>query len=175
MFVPQDTKHEPSQGDGVARKSSHDIPSKYRAIMKGEASREELNASRTRWAYDEISIERESGITESPVYKATMHKDGSAELHVGKNCDMAPGDYVAAIDPQRFGRLCYALDRAEFLTLDDRYAVDSTCWDTCTVSIRSGKTRKSTSDYGCAAPIEFWMVEAVIDVVQEHLNWFLPK
>jgi hypothetical protein len=174
FVIPQDASESKPPAPSENRGSSHEIPAKYRAIMKEEPSRADVDSSRARWPYDSISIEHESGISDSPAYKATLHKDGVAEIHVGKNCELPPGDYVGAVALESYGMLCYALDKAEFQTLEARYAFDGTCYDTCSIATKSHDVRKSTSSYGWGAPIEFWMAEAVIDVVVKHVNW-VPK
>lgn len=122
----------------------------------------------------EISLERKGCLGPCPVYKVTLHADGSA-IYVGKkNVDrigtFANDKFWPITD--EFARLADAIDRAGFFGLAGEYGAGWLDAETVVTKVtRNGQTKVVATHNSAGDPKELWTVDTLIDGVAAKIHW----
>ena len=144
------------------------VPDVYKPLYLGNLPADRLAAFRAGLPYDSISLARTTNADASPIYHVTFHRSGEAELEVFQP---KKSEAVGLIDLPTFARLCYALDTGGFKNFKDKYRADPLDYSACMVTVSTGKSQKTVTDYGTIGPIQLWTIEQLIDGVRGRIEW----
>ena len=144
------------------------VPDLYKPLYLGNLSAEKLEAFRAALPYESITLERTLRPGSTPFYRVTFHRSGKAEFD-----DFQPkhGPATGQIDLLTFARLCYALDNSRFNEFQDQYRANLTDSAACIITVSTGKSQKTVTDYGTIGPIQLWTIEQLIDGVRGRTEW----
>jgi len=146
------------------------VPDVYKPLYLGELPADRLAAFRAGLPYESISLERISGAASNLVYRVTLYRSGQAELTTNAPPPKT-GKFTGQIDLFTFARLCYALDNNRFNELQNQYRADPLEKNVCIVTVSTGESKKTVTDYGTIGPIELWTIEQVIDGTRRSIDW----
>lgn len=146
------------------------VPDVYKPLYLGNLPADRVEAFRAALPYDSISLERASG--SNLFYRVTFHRSGQAEYDV-----FQPKNHRASgqTDLPTFARLCYVLDSNGFKDFQEKYRANPLENTTCLVTVSTGKSQKTVTDYGTIGPIQLWTIEQLIDGVRERTDWKLVR
>ena len=146
------------------------VPDVYKPLYLGELPADRLAAFRAGLPYESISLERTTGAGPNPIYRVTLYRSGQAELTTNAPPPKT-GKFNGQIDLPTYARLCYVLDNSRFNELQDTYRADPLENNACMVTVSTGKSKKTVTDYGTIGPIQLWTIEQVIDGVRSRIEW----
>ena len=146
------------------------VPDVYKPLYLGELPPDRLAAFRAGLPYESISLQRTSGTASNLIYRVTLYRSGKAEF-VTNTPPPKPGEFTGQVDLFTFARLCYTLDNSRFNEFQDKYRADPLEKNVCLVTVSTGQSKKTVSDYGTIGPIELWTVEQLIDGIRQSIDW----
>ncbi len=146
------------------------VPDVYKPLYLGNLPAEKMEAFRAALPYESISLERTPCSDSCPVYRVTLYRSGRAELDA-KAFLPKTGEFTGQVDLPTFARLCYALDSSGFKDFQDQYRADLTDNEACIITVSTGKSQKTVTDYGAIGPIQLWTIEQLIDGIRESMDW----
>lgn len=144
------------------------VPDIYKPLYLGNLSADRVEAFRAGLPYESISLERTTDSASSPIYRVTFHRSGEAELDVFQP---KAGQATGQINLPTFARLCYALDTGGFKDFQDQYRANPLENAACMITVSTGKTQKTVTDFGTIGPIQLWTIEQLIDGVRGRTEW----
>jgi len=146
------------------------VPDIYKPLYLGNLSADKIESFRASLPYESISLERTPCFGSCPVYRVTLHRSGRAEFEA-KAFLPKIGAFTGQVDLPTFARLCYALDNSRFNNFQEKYRANLTDDTACIITVSTGKSRKTVTDYGAIGPIQLWTIEELIDGVRERIVW----
>ncbi len=127
---------------------------------------------RKKLPYQTIIFKNMIPLSSSPSYRFEIAATGEAriELWEGKPQSRRLKGKLYLTD---FARICYALERLGFSEMKATYRSGGTDTATQTVTAISSWTSKTVteSSHGHSAPIEFWMIQALMDSIRLQTKW----
>jgi len=144
------------------------VPDAYKPLYLGNLSADKMEAFRAALPYESISLERTTNSGSSLIYRVTFHRSGKAEFD---EFQPKPHQATGQIDLPTFARLCYALDSSGFKDFQDQYRANPLENTACMVTVSTGTSRKTVTDYGTIGPIQLWTIEQLIDRARGQIVW----
>jgi len=146
------------------------VPDICKPLYLGELLVDRVAAFRAGLPYESVSLERTTNSASSPIYRVTFHRSGQAELTTNA---LPPkiGKFTGQVDLPTFARICYVLDNSRFNDFQDKYRANPLENTACIVTVSTGKSQKTVTDYGAIGPIQLWTIEQLIDGVRERTDW----
>jgi len=146
------------------------VPDLYKPLYLGNLSADKIEAFRAALPYESISLERTPCSGSCPVYRVTLYRSGKAEFEA-KAFLPKTGAFTGQVDLPTFARLCYVLDNSRFNDFQEKYRANLTDEAACIITVSTGKSQKTVTDYGTIGPIQLWTIEQLIDGVRERTDW----
>jgi len=146
-----------------------DVPDKYLPFFgRGPYDAETL---RSQLPYDSISFSLTPRTWRlSRTYKMVLYRDGRAELSTPESTP-EPGNFVGEISLNTYFRLCYLIESSHFSEMKSSYRSAATDLTTRIVTVTSGASMTSVSDYGSVGPIQLWAIHETLDAVKVEIDW----
>jgi hypothetical protein len=147
------------------------LPEPYEYLGQVGVSLNSIDSIRARLPYDSIYLRREPCFGACPMYEATLYRDGSAR-YKGERFVERVGSYRGEVTIQDYGRMSYLLDKLEFMSLPDSFAVAATDLPGATMVVaRRPQGVKAVHDYGYVGPVELWTLMEVFDGIVNRIQW----
>jgi hypothetical protein len=151
------------------------LPQHYRWLWIWPTNTEEIEArdhDLENVPYESISLKRTSCFGPCPEYEIVINRDGTARYN-GIQHAPRKGEYGGSVNLINYLRLCYLLDRFEYIKMRDSYSNPITDGGSTIIKVvmSDGSGTKLVSAYNNAGPVEFWCVAQIIDSVSEQVNW----
>lgn len=168
------SKKKVETSDIFSSEIASNVPPSYKPFYTGRVTEEEVKSVRDRLPFDSISISRTGCLGSCPAYEMVLYRDGSAKLNAQAYLPKI-GKFVGEVRLNTYGRLCYLIESSHFSKMNSNYNAEWTCDSTCIVTVKSGKTVKTVSDYGQVGPIQLWAIQELLDSVKDNIEWTPTK
>ena len=145
-------------------------PAIYQPFFSHGLSQDKIETVRSLLPFESIALRRTPCFGPCPVYNIVLHREGKAELNAEDHLPKL-GKFVGEVSLNTYGRLCYLIENSHFNEMDSSYRGLWTDASTCIVTVTSGATTKSVSDYGGVGPIELWAIQELLDATKNEIEW----
>ena len=146
----------------------HGAGNKYPFLLGPEMSEADIPTL----PFSSIELERTPCYGTCHAYRLTLSRDGRARYE-GLAFVKMMGVYTGEVDCVSFAHLCNAMERLNFIGMDDKYSANWTD-DSSTILTLIGEGTnliKKVDEYGGFGPIELWTLQQAVDAVGSGIKW----
>ncbi len=122
--------------------------------------------------FSSIELERTPCFGTCQAYRLTLSRDGRARYE-GLAFVKMMGVYTGEVDCVSFAHLCNAMERLNFIGMDDKYYASWTDDLSTILTLIGDGTNlvKRVDEYGGFGPIELWTLQQAVDAVGSRIEW----